>query len=142
MSKQNISVTTDSVIFFPNNGETRVLLVKRKNDPFKGSWAFPGGFLEENEPLEDGAKRELEEETGLKVKSLKQVKAFGTPGRDPRARTISIVFYGEIASEEKVKGSDDAEEAKWFSIDQLPQLAFDHAEILEEAIKSYNTDKN
>ncbi|WP_029036848.1 NUDIX domain-containing protein [Salinimicrobium xinjiangense] len=132
MSKQNIAVTTDSVIFSTQNGETKVLLVKRKQDPFKGKWALPGGFLEDEEPLEDGAKRELEEETGLKVTTLKQLKAYGTPGRDPRGRTISIVFYGETGSEEEVKGNDDAEEANWFLLNDLPQLAFDHSEILEE----------
>lgn len=141
MPKQDISVTTDSVIFFPNNGDSRVLLVKRKKDPFKGKWALPGGFLEDEEPLEEGAKRELQEETGLKVENLKQLKAFGTPGRDPRGRTISIVFYGEIASEEKVEGSDDAEEAKWFSVNALPELAFDHSEIMEVATKAYFSEK-
>lgn len=142
MSRQNISVTTDSVIFFSGEGDTKVLLVKRKKDPYKGSWALPGGFLEEGEPLEDGAKRELEEETGLKVKKLKQLRAFGTPGRDPRGRTISIVFFGEITSEEKVKGNDDAEEAKWFNLDELPQIAFDHSEVMKVATSAYFAEKN
>lgn len=142
MSKQNISVTTDSVIFFSGEGETKVLLVKRKKDPYKGKWALPGGFLEEDEPLEEGAKRELEEETGLKVKRLKQLRTFGTPGRDPRGRTISIVFFGEITSEESVKGNDDAEEAKWFHLDELPQLAFDHSEVMKVATSTYFAEKN
>lgn len=142
MPEQNISVTADSVIFFSNDGKPKVLLVKRKKDPYKGQWALPGGFLEDDEPLENGAIRELEEETGLKVGNLKQLRTFGTPGRDPRGRTISITFYGEIASEEKVKGNDDAEEADWFSIEKLPELAFDHSEIMEVATRAYLSDKN
>lgn len=139
MSKQNISVTTDSVIFFRSDENIKVLLVKRKNDPYKGQWALPGGFLEDEEPLENGAKRELKEETGLEVSRLKQLRAFGTPGRDPRGRTISIVFYGEVVSEEEVKGSDDAEEANWFSINDLPELAFDHSKVMEEAINAFTS---
>lgn len=140
MPKQNISVTTDSVIFFSEEGNTKVLLVKRKKDPFKGKWALPGGFLEDEEPLEEGAKRELEEETGLKISNLKQLQAFGTPGRDPRGRTISIVFYGHTTSQETVQGNDDAEEAQWFPVTELPELAFDHSKIMEAATKAYFAD--
>lgn len=142
MPKQNISITTDSVIFTDIKGATKVLLVKRKNDPYKGKWALPGGFLEDEEPLEDGAKRELEEETGLKIHGLRQLKTFGTPGRDPRGRTISVVFYGRVTSEEDVKGYDDAEEARWFVLNDLPQLAFDHSEIIEVASSAYFSEKN
>ncbi|UZH55041.1 NUDIX hydrolase [Salinimicrobium tongyeongense] len=137
MARQNISVTTDCVIFFSNNGRPKVLLVKRKKDPFKDQWALPGGFLEDEEPLEDGAKRELEEETGLKVGRLKQLQAFGTPGRDPRGRTISITFWGEVTSEEKVEGNDDAADARWFLLSDLPELAFDHSEILQAAREAF-----
>ncbi|MCX2837351.1 NUDIX hydrolase [Salinimicrobium sp. MT39] len=137
MARQNISVTTDSVIFFRNNNQPKVLLVKRKKDPFKDQWALPGGFLEDEEPLEIGAKRELAEETGLKVENLKQLKAFGTPGRDPRGWTISIPFWGEVTSEEKVEGSDDAADARWFFLNDLPELAFDHSEILELAREAF-----
>ncbi|WP_029034872.1 NUDIX domain-containing protein [Salinimicrobium terrae] len=137
MARQNISVTTDCVIFFRNDKESKVLLVKRKKVPFKDQWALPGGFLEDEEPLEDGAKRELEEETGLKVQHLKQLQTFGTPGRDPRGRTISVTYLGEVTSEEKVQGNDDAAEAGWFNINDLPELAFDHSEILEVARIEY-----
>ena len=137
MARQNISVTTDCVIFSRNNKDIKVLLIRREKDPFKDQWALPGGFLEDEEPLVDGARRELEEETGLKVQNLEQLHTFGTPGRDPRGRTISIVFLGEVFSEEKVKGADDAAEADWFSMDDLPPLAFDHADILEVARKQY-----
>jgi len=91
------------------------------------------GILEENETMEEGAKRELEEETGLKIKKLQQVAAFGTPGRDPRGRTISIAFVGLVDAEVKVKASDDAVDAKWFNMNDLPELAFDHREIISEA---------
>lgn len=141
MPKQNISVTTDCVIFFSEEGNTKVLLIKRKKDPFKGKWALPGGFLEDEEPLEEGAKRELQEETGLKISHLKQLQAFGTPGRDPRGRTISIVFYGHTTSQGTVQGNDDAEDAQWFPVNKLPELAFDHSEIMEAATNAYFADK-
>lgn len=141
MAKQNISLTADNVIFCETNDVVKILLVQRKYDPFKGSWALPGGFLKNDEPLEEGAKRELEEETGLNVKNLWQIRSYGAPDRDPRGRTVSVAFWGEIPSEEKVKGSDDAEKADWFNIDKLPKLAFDHREIVEDAIKKYESDK-
>ena len=130
MSKQNIAVTVDAVIFYRKADNLNVLLIKRKNEPFRDQWALPGGFLEENEPMEEGAKRELEEETGLKIEKLQQVGAFGTPGRDPRGRTISIAFVGLIYDEPKLKASDDALEVKWFNLNDLPDLAFDHSEII------------
>lgn len=137
MPDQNISVTTDSVIFFENGDNLKILLVQRKSDPYKGKWALPGGFLEEQEPLEAGAKRELKEETGLEIDRLYQLHTFGSPGRDPRGRTITIVFWGEVPGEKKVKGSDDAAEADWFDIEELPDLAFDHDEIIEFAVEEY-----
>lgn len=137
MARQNISVSTDCVIFFRNTGKSKVLLVKRKKDPFKGKWALPGGFLEDEEPLEVGARRELREETGLEVDKLQQLQAFGAPGRDPRGRTISITFCGEVSSEEQVQGNDDAAEARWFELDDLPDLAFDHSEIMKVAMEEY-----
>lgn len=129
--KQNILVTTDSVIFKEDNGIYKVLLVLRKNDPFKDQWALPGGFLEEDESLKAGALRELKEETGLEMGNLEQIGAFGAPGRDPRGRTISIAFVGKSEDSGQVNGGDDAKEAKWFRLSQLPQLAFDHSKILE-----------
>lgn len=137
MAKQNISVTTDSVIFYSKGNKHKVLLIQRKSDPFKDQWALPGGFLEDEETLEAGAKRELQEETGLKVDKLKQLKTFGTPGRDPRGRTISIVFYGQVSSEGSVEGMDDAADARWFDLEELPELAFDHSEILQVARNAY-----
>ena len=100
-----------------------------------GYWAFPGGFVDINEPLKDCAARELEEETGLKNIELKQFKTYGTLNRDPRGRTVSVVYYGFV-DENKVtiKGKDDASEAQWFPISFLPKLAFDHQDILNELL--------
>ncbi|MCM4161835.1 NUDIX hydrolase [Antarcticibacterium flavum] len=130
MGKQDIGITVDAVVFVREEKDLRVLLIKRKNDPFKNQWALPGGFLEENESLVAGAKRELDEETGLKPKELYQIKAFGDPGRDPRGRIISIAFLGVLERVEEVKGGDDAGEARWFPVSNLPELAFDHSEII------------
>ncbi|NJY63789.1 NUDIX hydrolase [Salinimicrobium sp. CDJ15-81-2] len=142
MSKQNIAVTTDCVIFFNKGNQQKLLLVQRNSEPYKGKWALPGGFLEDEETLEAGAKRELQEETGLKIDKIHQLRAFGTPGRDPRGRTISIAFFGEVASEEKVNGADDAFDARWFSLANLPDLAFDHSEIVKEAREKFQKKNN
>ena len=130
MKKQNIAVTVDAVIFYKKAELLKILLIRRKNEPFRNQWALPGGFLEEEEGLEEGAKRELEEETGLKIEKLQQVGAFGTPGRDPRGRTISIAFVGLMDYEAKLKANDDAIDVKWFDKNDLPDLAFDHSEII------------
>jgi len=121
-------VTVDIIVFLG----TKVLLIQRKNEPFKGLFALPGGFVEMNETLKEAAARELFEETGLKGIELTQLAAFDKPDRDPRDRNISIVFYGFTTDENSlVLGGDDAENAQWISIDNLPQLAFDHNEIIE-----------
>ncbi|AVR46298.1 NUDIX hydrolase [Christiangramia fulva] len=130
--KQNIAITVDSVVFCKAD-KFKVLLVKRKNEPFQDQWALPGGFLEEGEDLETGAKRELKEETGVEVDSMEQVKAFGTPGRDPRGPTVTIAFLSRIYCEEDLKPSDDAKDARWFEVDKLPDLAFDHDKIIKVA---------
>lgn len=133
MRKQDIGLTVDAVIFVKEEKDLRILLIKRNNEPFKDRWALPGGFLEDDEPLVDGARRELEEETGLKPKDLWQIKAFGAPDRDPRGRIISIAFLGILEATEEVKGNDDAVEAKWFPLSNLPELAFDHSKIIAAA---------
>lgn len=136
MSRQDIKITVDAVIFFNDVGlSQKVLLIQRKNNPFKDQWALPGGFLENDERLEDGAKRELEEETGLKVPHMEQVGIFANPGRDPRGRIISIAFTTSITHQASVKGSDDAKDAKWFNVNNLPDTAFDHKEIIKMAVK-------
>jgi len=127
------ALNTVDIIIFDN--EDRILLIKRANDPYKDMWAFPGGFIEIDEKLVDSAKRELEEETGLKGIELKQFKAYGDPGRDPRGRNIAVVFYGNCSSPSSVNAGDDAAKAEWFELDNLPEMAFDHGKILKDFMK-------
>jgi 8-oxo-dGTP diphosphatase len=126
------AVTVDAILV--SRMQNSVLLIERGRDPFRGKWAMPGGFIEMDEELETACKRELEEETGLRVGELKQFRAYGGVNRDPRHRTISVVFYAFTEEEQDVFAGDDAAVAQWFSIDQLPDLAFDHALILAEFI--------
>jgi len=123
------AVTVDAILVSPQNS---VLLIERGREPFKGKWALPGGFIDMDEELETACRRELEEETGLRVGELKQFRAYGGVNRDPRHRTISILFYAFTDDELAANAGDDAAKAQWFSIDQLPELAFDHLQILEE----------
>lgn len=110
----------------------KVLLIQRGRDPYKGQWAFPGGFLNMDETAEVGALRELKEETGLELDHVRQFHTFTRLDRDPRGRTISIAYY-ELIDCQKVVGGDDAACARWFSLDDLPPLAFDHADMLKKA---------
>ena len=126
------SITTDCVIFGFDGTKLRVLLVERGIEPYKGRWAFPGGFLKMEESAEDGALRELEEETGLKDAYIKQFHAFSDPNRDPRERIVTIAYYALVRMQE-VKGGDDAAKAEWFALDEVPSLAFDHDQILRRA---------
>ena len=126
------SVTTDCVIFGFDGNAMKVLLIERGGEPYKGCWAFPGGFLEMEESAEEGAKRELMEETGLTTAFVKQFHAFSDPDRDPRERVLTIAYYSLVRLSE-VKGMDDAKEAKWFALDEVPKLAFDHDEMLRLA---------
>lgn len=114
----------------------KILLIKRGHPPYEGKWALPGGFMDMNETPEQAAIRELEEETGVKVKSLKQFRTYGAIDRDPRHRTISTVYFAILDDNLGIntKAGDDATEAEWFSLDDLPELAFDHGIILEEFI--------
>ena len=131
MRQSKIFVTVDILIFRKLSTTHEVLLIQRKNDPFKNAWAIPGGFVDEHEDLEDAAKRELLEETGLHIDTLKQVQGFGKPYRDPRSHTVSIAFYGWAADDAEATAADDAADARWFSIGDLPELAFDHSEIIQ-----------
>jgi 8-oxo-dGTP diphosphatase len=109
----------------------RVLLIQRKSDPFAGSWALPGGFVEEGERLADAARRELREETGVTVAELEQLYTAGDPGRDPRGWTVSVVFLAKVDFDAVTAvAADDAGEVGWFPLDGLPALAFDHDMIL------------
>ena len=132
-----IFVTVDVVLFRKMNSSYEILLIQRLNDPFKDFWALPGGFVDENEDLETAAKRELFEETDIQLFQVKQIKAYGNPNRDPRHHTISVAFIGEIDSLAEAKAKDDAKAVKWFSIEELPALAFDHAEIIRDAIEKH-----
>lgn len=117
--------------------ESQILLIKRKNEPFKGCWALPGGFVDEKEDLLKAALRELMEETRVKGADLKQIGAFGNPNRDPRGHMVSVAYFGTVPEEVIAIASDDAKEIGWFSLKKLPPLAFDHAEIISEGISRY-----
>ena len=134
-TKDRFYVAADAAVFTILHNELKILLIKRKNEPFKGKFALPGGFVELNENLEDAAKRELEEETGVKDIFLKKLLAFGDVGRDPRGRVIAIPFLALIDGENvKLHATSDAELAKWRSIYNLPELAFDHKDIIDNAL--------
>lgn len=127
------SVTTDILVFSIRDGALHVLLIERKLDPFQGSWAIPGGFVQMDEDIYQGALRELEEETGLSDIPLRQLRCYGAPDRDPRGRVITIAFTALVPSDDLVAvGGSDAQDAQWFSMDALPPLAFDHAQILAD----------
>ena len=128
------AVTTDIVIFTIRQDELKVLLVKRANAPFQGEWALPGGFVGLEESLEEGARRELQEETGVAGVYLEQLYTFGKPDRDPRERVITVAYYALIPTDEvEIRAATDAEGVSWYGMEELPQLAFDHAEILDAA---------
>lgn len=131
---QNIFLAADTILIADN----QVLLIKRKNDPFKGMWAFPGGFVDEGEDLHDAAARELLEETKVEVdaQKLTQVGAFGKPGRDPRFQTVSVVYSIKMNIRPVAKAADDAAEIGWFSLDHLPEMAFDHRMILDKFLEN------
>lgn len=128
------AVTTDCVIFGFDGNSLQVLLIERGIEPYKGRWAFPGGFLNPNETAEAGALRELREETGLTGAYIEQFHAYTEPNRDPRERVITIAYYALVRIQE-VRGGDDAANAKWFPIESVPQLAFDHDRILRDAMR-------
>lgn len=128
------SVTTDCVIFGFDGQRLQVLLIERGIEPYKGRWAFPGGFLTPDETAEQGALRELQEETGLTGAYIEQFHTYTDPNRDPRERVITIAYYALVRIQE-VKGGDDAAKAQWFALDEVPQLAFDHDRILRDAMR-------
>ncbi|MGL5938071.1 MAG: NUDIX hydrolase [Phocaeicola sp.] len=128
------SVATDCVVFGFSDAKLKVLLIERGIEPFKGRWAFPGGFLRMDENADQGALRELCEETGVRDVYIKQFSTFTDPDRDPRERVISIAYYALVKLQE-VKGGDDAAQARWFALDEVPPLAFDHDLMLRMAVK-------
>lgn len=126
------SVTADCVIFGFDGVSIKVLLIQRGIEPFKGKWAFPGGFMQIDETVEECARRELEEETGLKNASVEQFYTFSDVNRDPRERVITVAHYALVRLSE-VNGGDDAASAQWFAESEIPSLAFDHDRILRMA---------
>lgn len=132
------ALTADCVIFSRDaSGELSVLLIERGDEPYKGCWAFPGGFMEMDETTLEAASRELQEETGMAIPAgsgrLKELGCYSAVDRDPRGRVITIAYYAVIDKAE-VKGSDDAHDARWFPLSNIPALAFDHAQILKDAL--------
>jgi 8-oxo-dGTP diphosphatase len=129
------AVAVDIVVFAMGETGLSLALIRRGSEPFMGRWALPGGFLEADEDLDACARRELEEETGAKVAALRQFAVFSDPRRDPRERTISVAYYALVGIDEvNLKAASDAAAAAWFAIDDLPPLAFDHADIVATAL--------
>ena len=131
-SHDHPALTADVVLFALDESQLRLLLIQRGKPPFEGAWAFPGGFVDVGEAPQDAASRELEEETGIRGIQLEQLRAFGDPGRDPRGHVVTIAYVAVVTERtlRRAEASSDAELARWWSIDALPPLAFDHAEIL------------
>lgn len=130
----NIKVAVDAVVFGYEAKELSVLLIKRGVQPFKDSWALPGGLVLENESLEQAVERELQEETGVTIDYLEQLYSFGKPGRDPRNRVISVTYFGLVSPNHfKLQADTDAADVQWFPVNKLPSLAFDHDKILAMA---------
>jgi 8-oxo-dGTP diphosphatase len=124
------ALTVDLVIV-SRTKPLKVLLIRRRDDPFAGMWALPGGFVDENESLESAARRELVEETGVVVHQLEQLHTFGTPGRDPRGWTIAVAYLARVNPDAvRARAADDAAEVGWHSLNKPPPLAFDHTDIL------------
>lgn len=134
----------DCVIFGldADGAAPKVLLIERGREPFKGRWALPGGFVEMEETLEAAAARELAEETGVSGVALTQLHTFGAPGRDPRGRVVSVVYYGWTkTSEHAARAATDAAKVEWFAVDRTPPLAFDHDEILKLALQRLRNER-
>ncbi len=127
------ALTADCIVF-TRETSPRVLLIERGDEPYKGSWAFPGGFMNMDETTEQCAIRELEEETGMRIDNIQQIGTYSKVDRDPRGRTITVAYLSVVDAPCEVNGQDDAAKAQWFPIDALPKLAFDHDEIMKDAI--------
>lgn len=129
------ALTVDLVIFGIDEGDLKVLLIQRGQAPFEGKWALPGGFVHEDESLDDAARRELWEEAGVKTTYLEQLYTFGRVDRDPRFRVVTVAYFALVKlTEHKPRAATDAKNAAWFPISDVPTLAFDHDKILERAL--------
>ncbi len=134
-------LTTDCIICKKGDeGNMQILLIQRKNEPYKHTWALPGGFVDIDEELEAAANRELLEETNAKNIKLTQFRTYGTIGRDPRGRTITVIYYGFIQNNDTqiIQAGDDAEKAQWYDIESLPKMGFDHNKIIADFIVFLN----
>ena len=134
------ALTADCIVI-TKEAEPKVLLIERGDEPFKGCWAFPGGFMNMDETTEQCAIRELMEETGLKVNEVHQIGAYSKVDRDPRGRTVTVAYLAIVDAPMAVCGQDDAAKAQWFPLSALPELAFDHEEIMQDAVKVFNRHK-
>lgn len=130
------AVTVDCVVFgLDSTDYLQVLLIQRRLDPFVGQWALPGGFVRPQEGLVQAARRELQEETGIADLFLEQLRAYGQPQRDPRGHTVTVAFYALVNLwNYQIKAATDAKQARWWPMDGLPALAFDHGVIVQDAI--------
>ncbi len=134
-------IAVDAVVFAYNRDKLKILLIKRGIEPFLSKWALPGGFLRKNESLEDAVKRELKEETNVNDIFLKQLHTFSSPERDPRERVVTTAYYALVSPESyTIKADTDASDVKWFYLNDLPELAFDHNEIIKTAISKLRKD--
>ena len=129
------AITVDCVVFGFDDGDLKVLLIQRELAPYRGKWALPGGFVHVDETLDEAARRELEEETGITRLYLEQLYTFGDLERDPRERVITVAYYALVKlSDHRIRAASDATRAAWFGVDDLPHLAFDHADIIDVAL--------
>ncbi len=128
-----LQITVDIVLFTILERQLHVLLIRRLAEPFRGSYALPGGFVLENESVDKAAHRELQEETGVEKVFLEQLYTFGEPNRDPRGRVITVAYYALVANSHILRSGTDAADAAWFALDKLPPVAFDHQSIIEYA---------
>ena len=132
----HFALTVDAVIFSKSDAGLDVLLIRRAHEPFKDRWAFPGGYVNIDEVIDNAVYRELEEETNISNVSLKRFDIFDAIDRDPRERTVTVVYYGFFnGSKVLIKAGDDAKDAKWFPVTKLPELAFDHSIILKKILE-------
>jgi len=129
------AVSADVVVL--DRESDSILLIQRKKDPFAGSWALPGGFMDMDESADVAAIRELKEETELVIDCVKQIGAYSTVDRDPRGRVVTVAFFATASQSDHIAAADDAEDARWFSINELPDLAFDHAKIIADGLKQF-----
>jgi len=129
------AVSADVVVISQDSNS--ILLIQRKRDPFAGSWALPGGFMDMDETASQAAIRELQEETGLVVGQVSQIGAYSDVARDPRGRVVTVAFFASVKTASKLAASDDAADAQWFPLDQLPALAFDHQQIIADAKQKF-----